>query len=146
MTPFSRGLLLIGTLVGSTAAMAQDGEWTVTKVNRPAQVSAGEAWETLEPGMAIADGSWVRTGERGMLLLERDGESILFKPGTLAAITSTMEGRRGTTVKQRTGGLLLDIITRDTPHTQVQTPFLAAVVKGTKFEVRVGRWDAELEV
>ena len=28
----------------------------------------------------------------------------------------------------------------------MQTPFLAAVVKGTKFESRVGRWDAELEV
>ena len=142
-----RILLLVVALAGSSSVMAQDGNWMVTKVNQPAQLSgAGEAWETLAPGMAIADGSWVRTGERGMLLLERDGESILFKPGTLAAISSGMDGRPGTTVKQRSGALLLDIITRDAPHTQVQTPYLAAVVKGTRFEVRVSKLDAELEV
>ena len=147
MNTFLRSLLLVVALAGPNSVMAENGHWMVTKVNQPAQLSgAGEAWETLAPGMEIADGSWVRTGERGMLLLERDGKSILFKPGTLAAISSEMDGRPGTTVKQRSGALLLDIITRDAPHTQVQTPYLAAVVKGTKFEVRVGKWDAELEV
>ena len=48
-----------------------------------------------------------------MLLLERDCEPILFKPGTLAAISSGIAGRPGTTVKQRSGVLLLDIITRE---------------------------------
>jgi hypothetical protein len=81
-----------------------------------------------------------------MLLLERDAESILFKPGSLAEITSEFDGRAGTSIKQRSGALLIDVKTRDRVHTRVQTPFLAAVVKGTQFESRVGRWDAELEV
>ena len=51
-----RILLLVVALAGSSSVMAQDGNWMVTKVNQPAQLSgAGEAWETLAPGMEILD-------------------------------------------------------------------------------------------
>ncbi len=142
-----RSLLLSMAVIAAPFGTARAADWVVSKMNPPAQYSAdSETWHALSAGTAIPDKSWVRTGERGMLLLERNAESILFKPGSLAEITSEFEGLAGTSIKQRSGALLLDIETRDRAHTQVQTPFLAAVVKGTKFESRVGKWDAELEV
>jgi len=142
-----RALILILAALATTSGTGGAAEWVVSKVNPPAQYSAdSETWHPLSAGAAVPDRSWVRTGERGMLLLEREAESILLKPGSLAEIASEFDGRAGTSIRQRSGALLLDVRTRELAHTQVQTPFLAAVVKGTKFESRVGRWDAELEV
>lgn len=140
---FCLSLGLLAAMFGTAGA----ADWVVSKVNPPAQYSVDSAtWHALSVGTAVPDGSWVRTGERGILLLEKDAGSILFKPGSLAEIANEFEGRPGTSIRQRSGALLLDVRTRDRAHTEVQTPFLAAVVKGTKFESRVGRWDAELEV
>ena len=142
-----RSLLLSLSVLAVCFGTAEAADWVVSKINPPAQYSAdGDKWHALSVGKPIPDGSWVRTGERGMLLLEKDAGSVLFKPGSLAEITSEFEGRAGTSIKQRSGALLLDVETRDRAHTEVQTPFLAAVVKGTKFESRVGKWDAEIEV
>lgn len=147
MTANLTSVMMTLTALAMASGTAQAAEWVVSKVNPPAQYSAdSETWHSLSIGSAVPDTVWVRTGERGMLLLEKDSDSILFKPGSLAQITSEFEGRAGTSITQRSGALLLDVRKHDRPHTQVRTPFLGAVVKGTKFETRVGRWDAELEV
>jgi hypothetical protein len=147
MTANLRRLVMALATLAATLGPAEASDWVVSRVNPPAQHSAdGETWRPLSVGAAIPDASWVRTGERGMLLLKRESDSILFKPGTLAEITSEFDGRAGTSIRQRSGALLLDVGKRDAPHIEVQTPFLAAVVKGTRFESRVGRSEGELEV
>ena len=147
MTALLRAFLLSLAVLAATSGMVGAAGWVVSKVNQPAHYSVdSETWLALSVGTTVPDRSWVRTGERGILLLEKDAESMLFKPGSLAEIASEFEGRPGTSIRQRSGALLLDVRTRDSAHTGVQTPFLAAVVKGTRFETRVGRWDAELEV
>lgn len=147
MTPHPKHLLLSLAILIATSLSAAAADWVVSKVNQPAHYSTNnQTWHDLSIGAAIPTQSWIRTGERGMLLLGRDAESILLKPGTLVRIEAEFDGRAGTSLSQRSGAILLDIETRDEPHTRVRTPFLAAVVKGTKFEVRVGKWDAELDV
>lgn len=49
-------------------------------------------------------------------------------------------------IQQRSGSIFLEINKRDVDHFEVQTPFLAAVVKGTRFRVSVGPTGSDVEV
>ena len=89
----------------------------------------------------------IATGPRGRLQLVRGAESIAFKPNTLASITTRGSNQsRKTDVVQQVGEISLEIEKRQRPHTTVQTPFLAAVVKGTRFSVKVGKTGAAVSV
>ena len=76
----------------------------------------------------------VRVGE---FSFARGVESITFQPNTLAAITTNDSAAMKTQISQQVGSLDLEIEERSQPHTTVQTPYLAAVVKGTIFHVTV---------
>lgn len=78
--------------------------------------------------------------------LVRGVESISFQPNTLAGIFTRNGGDRKTDVYQQAGVLDLEIEKRSRPHTSVQTPFLAAVVKGTNFRVSVEKQQARVSV
>ncbi|MFP3541194.1 FecR domain-containing protein, partial [Pseudomonas sp. SIMBA_044] len=76
-------------------------------------------------------------------------ESIAFQPNTMAAITTKPAGffaPRKTEIVQQVGALDLEIEKRSQPHTTVQTPYLAAVVKGTIFHVSVAKSKASVSV
>jgi hypothetical protein len=131
----------------TTLSTALASEWVVRKANQPARYSTdGVIWTPLAAGMVVPEGSTVFTGPRGRVLLGRDAETILFTPNTLAAVARP--GRSGfvTEIIQKFGRLVLEVETRDRPRARVRTPFLAAVVKGTRFEVSVGRQSALVKV
>lgn len=97
--------------------------------------------------MDVPNAAWIHTGKRGRVILGRDEEKIMFAPNTMAAIMSkTTGGKRETVVGQQFGRLLLDVETRAEQHTTVQTPYLAAVVKGTRFETIVDGRTAGIRV
>ena len=104
-------------------------------------------WLVLTPGMTLPNGSWVRTGNSGRVILRRGDEMVQFRPSTTASITSwEHEGATLTDIEQRIGTLLLEVETRDTKHTIVETPLAAAVVKGTGFTVVYDGEKASVEV
>jgi len=118
-------------------AMAAD--WVVERVSQPALFTADrQVWNELETGMVVPDSSWIHTGAGGRLMLWREDEMILFSPETMASIVTRQRSGRKTDIAHQYGTLLLDVETRGDRHTTVHTPFLAAVVKGTRFEVSVG--------
>ena len=96
--------------------------------------------------MVVPDSSWIYTGIGGRLMLRRDTETILFRPETMASIVTRGGASRKTDIGQQYGSLFLDVETRPDAHTTVHTPFLAAVVKGTRFEVSVGYAGATVSV
>lgn len=129
-------VLILGTASGASAA--DDGVWSVSK-------SSGEVWlatsgaqqvslnqeETLKPGDTI------RTGRNGRVLLVRGEETILISPNSVVGVpTEKMEGL-STTIIQQAGSILLEVEKRNVKHFEVETPYLAAVVKGTHFSVTV---------
>ena len=69
----------------------------------------------------------------------RETQSIVFLP--IAPAFTPPPRRPGPT-----GSLVIDVDKRAHPHFSVETPFLAAVVKGTKFGVNVGANSASVEV
>lgn len=132
-------------IAAGNAALSQ--EWVVDKANGLAEVlTEGQSWAPLSEGVSIPNDSWVRTGPRGLVLLRRNEETILLKPETMASVLSREEESRQTIIGQRSGSLLLDIEKRMGKHTTVRTPFLAAIVKGTRFEVDVSAISARVTV
>lgn len=131
----------------AAGSAASSREWVVEKANGLAEVlSEGQSWTPLSAGVAIPNDSWVRTGPRGLVLLRRNEETILLKPETLASVVSSEEDLPETVIGQRRGSLLLNIEKRLGKHTTVRTPFLAAIVKGTQFEVDVTESSATVTV
>lgn len=131
-----------------SSAGAYASEWMVSRTTKQVSFTVDKkTWVPVIGGMAIPNKSWISTGPRGRVELERGVEKVAFGPGTLAALI-TEDGlfSRKTNVVQQKGILSLDIEKRSKPHTYVHTPFLAAVVKGTSFQVKVTARDASVSV
>lgn len=139
-------LTLLFLILQSALAAAQ-GEWSVANAGKQVMVTMdNQTWSPLRKGDAVPNGAWISTGPVGRAQLIRGKESVTFKPNTLASVTTRGFFFRKTEVLQQSGELELQIEKRMRPHTSVQTPFLAAVVKGTRFTVSVGRRDARVNV
>ena len=137
--------LLVLFLSGS--ALAGEGDWQVAKTSQQVAYTVDkQKWTPVRAGDVVPNNAWISTGPRGRAQLVRGVESISFQPNTLAGIFTRNEGDRKTNVYQQTGVLDLEIEKRSRPHTSVQTPFLAAVVKGTNFRVSVEKQQARVSV
>lgn len=137
--------LVLGT--ASRASAADDGVWLVSK-------SSGEVWlatngaqqvslnqeETLKPGDTI------RTGRNGRVLLVRGEETILISPNSVVGVPAEKKEGLSTTIIQQAGSILLEVEKRNVKHFEVETPYLAAVVKGTHFSVTVGAGSTKVGV
>jgi len=135
-------ILLIGVSYPSSAE-----EWRVVRVTQPAEISGnGSEWEPLKSGMIIGQKAWIKTGMRGRAMLRRNKETILYRANTQARLVQSNRSGRKTELLQTSGRLLLDVETRKYKHTKVTTPYLAVVVKGTRFEVFVGSGRSSVNV
>ncbi|OWV91568.1 hypothetical protein ATY78_15960 [Rhizobium sp. R635] len=140
--------LITALILLTTTAFATAEDWRVVKATDQAKYTVDRTnWLDLRTGDVLPNRAWVSTGPRGRVQLARGVESITFQPNTLASIT----GYGGflspqTQIVQQVGALDLEIEKRSQPHTTVQTPYLAAVVKGTIFHVTVGKTKASVSV
>jgi hypothetical protein len=142
---FLLGLSVI--LYGGSAASAEDAAWHVSK-------SSGEVWLTatgarqvsLSTEASLKPGDNIRTGRNGRVLLVRGEETILISPNSAIGIPAEAKGGLSTTITQQAGSILLDVEKRNVKHFEVETPYLAAVVKGTQFRVSVSNNDASVDV
>ena len=83
------------------------------------------------------------TGLDGRALLDRAGDRIEITPGTRLQLEPQATT---TSVLQRAGRVIYDIVTGGKPRFDVQTPFLVAGVKGTVFSVTVTTNGASVSV
>ncbi|WP_234679679.1 FecR family protein [Bradyrhizobium monzae] len=144
-----RRALMVALVLGtaSAASAADDGIWSVSK-------SSGEVWlatsgaqqvslnqqETLKPGDTI------RTGRNGRVLLVRGEETMLISPNSVVGVPAEKKEGLSTTIVQQAGSILLEVEKRNVKHFEVETPYLAAVVKGTHFSVTVGAGSTKVGV
>jgi len=131
----------------SGPAQAASDDWVVVKTTSQVKVTVDQStWSDVHVGDVVPNKAWLSTGPRGRLQLTRGVEAISLQPDTLASITTSGFFARKTEILQQVGSIDLEIERRSQPHTTVQTPFLAAVVKGTIFHVTVGRTKASVSV
>lgn len=126
-------------------AAAQDNIWTVAKSSGEAWVGSASHPASLTQKTELRPGDSIRTGRNGRVLLVRGQETILVSPNS--AISLPEAGRSGlSTVIQQAGTIMLDVEKRNVQHFEVETPYLAAVVKGTRFRVSVAGGQTKVDV
>jgi hypothetical protein len=88
----------------------------------------------LSRGDIVSDSSVIRTLQSGAVEFVRDRETIDLGPDTQIQIFDRV-GKRYTTVREFFGDVSVEANVENVRHFSVQTPFVAAVVKGTIFSV-----------
>ncbi len=131
----------------SHAFAGEDGVWSVSK-------SSGEVWMTttgaqpvsLKQEEILKPGDTVRTGHNGRVLLVRGEETILVSPNSVIGLPAEKKEGLATTIVQQAGSILLEVEKQNVKHFEVETPYLAAVVKGTQFRVSVNAASTSVDV
>eukprot|EP00439_Symbiodinium_sp_Y106_P088540 s1_g1076.t1 len=140
-------LMLASLSIASQAFALEDRAWNV-------ETHVGTVWVkhaalqpvALNPNESLRAGSTIETGEDGRVVLVRGDESIIVSPRTSLALPEHSDNGMATTILQSFGTILLQVEKRAKQHFEVETPFLAAVVKGTKFTVTVDQSGAAVHV
>lgn len=147
---FRTPVLVIGLVFGYAggAALADEtAPWHVSK-------TSGEVWMTtsgvqeasLTSEATLKPGDNIRTGPSGRVLLTRGEETMLISPNSVIALPEQQQDGLSTTIIEQAGSVLIHAEKRNVKHFQVETPYLAAVVKGTQFRVSVTKRGGNVEV
>ena len=144
-----RRILAMALVLGaaSSACAAEDGVWSVSK-------SSGEVWiattgaeqVSLKQEEVLKPGDTIRTGRNGRVLLVRGEETILVSPNSVIGLPTEKKEGLSTTILQQAGSILLEVEKRNVKHFEVETPYLAAVVKGTQFSVTINAASTSVDV
>jgi hypothetical protein len=134
-------------LLAASGSAAFAAEWKIARLT-------GGAWFLAEgtnpvpaaSGMVVPKGSTVSTAQNGRVMLVHDQDTVLVGPNSLVGVPYRPDRGVSTTLVQQVGEVELAVQKRGRPHFSVQTPFLAAVVKGTEFSVVVSKQDATVRV
>ena len=138
-THIARVVAVAIVLFSSAVHANEEKAWSISKSSGEVwAITAGAQQASLSQGAGndLKPGETIRTGRNGRVLLVRGQESILVAPNSSVTIPKDA-GDLSTTIVQQAGSILLDVEKRNVKHFAVETPFLAAVVKGTQFRVSV---------
>lgn len=115
------------------AALADD--WVADKLRGQVVQLVDKQWQPLARGMVVPDSRVIRTMKTGHVTFLRGTETVDLGPDTQIQIYDKAGRKPFTTVKQYFGSVSVEADVRKVQHFGVDTPFLAAVVKGTRFTV-----------
>jgi hypothetical protein len=114
--------------------------WRVSGVSGEASARLGSApFERLVIGDIVPVGSDVRTGRGSVVFLSRRGDRIVIQPASELHIAEPKSGGLLTEFFQSFGNVFYDVEPRSSRSFGVKAPYMAAVVKGTRFLVTVKR-------
>ncbi len=138
--------LCLAGLLSSGAAFAEVPGWRISESSgQVAIVSPGVSKVALRGG-AVSIGEIVATGATGRAVLVRGEEYLIVSPNTRIRVADPAQTGGMTQIIEIFGTTLFKIKKMATPHFAVQTPYLAAVVKGTTFSVTVSETGATVQV
>lgn len=125
--------LAVSLISFTSLAIADD--WVATKLRGTVLQFVDRQWQPLKRGDIVPDSRFVRTAPNGMVELTRGAETVSLDPNSQVRIFDKGGAKPYTTFKQDFGIVSVEAEVRDVQHFAVVTPFLAAVVKGTRFVV-----------
>lgn len=137
-------LLLL--LFSGATAYAQDGPWAVSEAKGVVTVIDAKGQRPAKAGMQLASGATIRTDARASAVLVRGKEFVTLRQNAQLRIAPAVRERGVIQILQDYGSALFNIGKQPNPHFGVETPYLAAVVKGTTFVITVSPEGASLQV
>lgn len=116
------------------ATMATADDWMVDRLRGQAMVQVDGQWRDLARGDIVDDSSPIKSLDGSRVTFVRGVERIELSGATEIRIFDRV-GEKMTTVMQAYGEVTIEAERRNVQHFSVQTPYLAAIVKGTRFTV-----------
>ncbi|MEO6013508.1 MAG: FecR family protein [Devosia sp.] len=110
-------------------------DWGVKRLRGQVLQLVDGDWQPLKRGAVVPDTRVIRTLKNGFVTFERGEETIELASNTQIQIFDKAGSKPFTTVKQYFGTVAVEAEVKNVQHFAVQTPYLAAVVKGTRFTV-----------
>ncbi|ANK12060.1 FecR family protein [Erythrobacter neustonensis] len=139
-------LAFLALILGSTPALAQASGWSVSEARGTVTLADASGTRPAKPGAVLAAGTMVRTGAGSSAVLVRGREFVTMRHNAQLRIAPTARERGIVQIIQDYGSALFRIGKQANPHFGVDTPYLAAVVKGTTFVITVSEQGASLQV
>jgi hypothetical protein len=136
--------VLLIALFSATAAVADD--WAAVRLRGAVLQWVDGQWVKLHRGGIVPDSRVIRTLANGNVEFRRGEEMIILAPNSQMQIFDEHAARAFTTVKQYFGTVTVEAEVQNVEHFAVETPYLAAVVKGTRFVVVSDDDGASVEV
>lgn len=135
MSPDQHGGWLTGQIA---SAGGQVAGWRVDGLSGQAQSRRGdEPFRSLAVGDMVLVGTDLRTGAASVIFLSRGGDRLVIQASTDLRIADPEPGGMLDHFIQSIGDVFYDVEPRKNRSFGVNAPFLAAVVKGTRFQVSV---------
>jgi hypothetical protein len=138
-------VFLGSALVLATCLSAFADEWQAVKLRGSVFVFVDDAWAQLERGDLVPDNRVIRTAPKSRVQFMRGEETIDLGPDTQIRIFDRV-GQEFTIVQEHFGEVAVEVERRNVQHFAIQTQFLVAVVKGTRFTVNADVNGAKVSV
>ncbi|MEL6530078.1 MAG: FecR domain-containing protein [Pseudomonadota bacterium] len=145
ITTAKRSLAMVA-LLASTSALAATPDWRVSEVSGSVTIARSGKVLNARQDTTLRPGDVIRTGKKGRAVLVRGKEFVVVSPDAKLKVAVPEETGPVTQFFQYLGNALFKIEKKSTPHFGVKTPYLAAVVKGTTFNVSVGSDRSSVQV
>ena len=137
--------LLLATACPAAVGAATT-EWSMTEASGPVQVLRQGVAKIATRGTVLGAGDVVKTGAGGRAVIARGEEYLMVAPGSQVRVPQVEQPGALTRFIEDFGNVVFMIKKKAAPHFAVQTPYLAAVVKGTTFSVAVTDTGASVKV
>jgi hypothetical protein len=140
-------LTLLIVLLSGELSKAVAAEWQITRLSGTVYlVAPGIQAHRARKGMALHKGYTIATRKGARVVLQQGSDSITVGPNTEFALSQYRSNAKQTTLLQRKGTIEVDVQKRGRPFFRVETPYLAAIVKGTRFSVTVRNNESQVSV
>lgn len=137
-------LAIAAVALSSVVALADD--WVAIRLRGAVLQLVDGEWHKLHRGDVVPDSRVIRTLGTGNVEFQRGKEHVSLGADTQVQIYDEIRTRPFTTVKQYFGSVTVEAEVKDVQHFAVQTRYLAAVVKGTRFTVTSDDEGASVDV
>jgi hypothetical protein len=134
MRKFMLGMAPLMMVLGGSAAAAEP-LWKVSEVSGDVRLVQNGRTQPAVKGALLGSGSTIATGPNAIAVIVRGEEFVVISPRTQLRVPGDAAPNRIMQLIEDFGTALFKIEKKSTPHFGVQTPYLAAVVKGTTFTV-----------
>jgi hypothetical protein len=125
-------------MIAAGGSGASAASWSVAQMSGEVTITvAGAQPVGLRREAVLPEGGVLRTGAASRAFLVRNAETISVGPSAAIAVPPGDPNGEFTTVLQNAGLVAFSVDKRNVQHFSVETPYLAALVKGTEFSVEV---------
>lgn len=134
------------SLLASTPAWAATPGWSVSERSGTVTILRGGISRIALLDGAVASNDVIATGPNGRAVLVRGEEFLVVAPNSRLRVADPAQTSGFVQIIEEAGNVIYRIKRMTMQHFAVQTPYLAAVVKGTTFSVSVGPEGATVQV